>query len=58
MSVMAMLQQLAQQCRHLARRSYSQSLLLKTTLESSSTRRGGLFNESVPHSKEFRALSF
>jgi hypothetical protein len=52
-----MFQQLAQQCRHLARRSYSRKLLRGTRFESSSAL-GRAVQRSVPYSKEFRALSF
>jgi hypothetical protein len=57
MSVIGMFQQLAQQCRHLARRSYSRKLLRGTRFESSSAL-GRAVQRSVPYSKEFRALSF
>ena len=53
-----MFQQLAQQCRHLAHWSHSQSLSQKTTLESSSTRRGGLFNEASRTRKSFGRFRF
>ena len=52
-----MFQQLAQRCRHVARRSYSRKLLRGTRFESSSAL-GRAVQRSVPYSKEFRALSF
>jgi hypothetical protein len=47
----------AQQCRQVARRSYSRKLLSGIRFESSSAL-GRAVRRSAPHSKEFRALSF
>ena len=56
MSTVAIFQNLAQRCRHVARGSYSRRLL--TGLDwNRAALGGGLFNEASRDSKEFRALS-